>query len=505
MIQDQKVGVQDKVTITSVKPTREGYVFKGWSQTKQNDCDLTTVCSADYQANQELLNGIPNASKDQTYNLYAVWEPIQYHISFEGNNESSGTMGGMLVTYGKEEKLDVNTYQKTGYHFTGWNTQANGSGISYIDEAIVKNLTSLQGDTVSLFAQWSPNQYKIEFDPNGGIGSMTNLDMIYDKEQILPANTLYKDGYVFKGWSTSANGNVIYQDKDPIKNLTTKQNDVVKLYAVWQAIPANTYIIHYDANGGDGDSYEQVVEVGKEVIIDDGKKFSKKGYTFTGWSTVAKASDFYQPGEIHKDLAPVGHTFILYAQWTKNTVNDNPSTDGNGTTQQPNHPSTDGNGTTQQPNQPSTDGNGTTQQPNHPSTDGNGTTQQPNHPSTDGNVGGNKEFTITFIKQDGSKNTIKVSEGEYVTLPNINSLEEGYTFIGWSLLENGDVMYEANQRVLFSGNNDVVLYAQYIKDTSNQENSVNTGDKTSYHMYICTAILSFIIICLMLYRKRYKI
>lgn len=525
VIHNQVVGLNDKVSITGIKPTREGYKFKGWSQTQRDSCDLISVCDAEYVANQELINGIPNASKDQTYILYAVWQPIQYYILFEGNTANSGNMGEMLVTYDKVEKLDKNTYQKTGYHFIGWNTQANGSGLSYLDETTVKNLSSLQGDIVSLYAQWSPNHYKVEFDANGGVGSIPVLDMVYDKEKALPSNTLYKGGYIFKGWSTSRNGNIVYQDKESIKNLTTQQNDVVKLYAIWEAIPSYTYIIRYDANGGNGDSFEHVVEVGKDVVIDDGKKFSKENHTFIGWSTVAKVNDFYRPGDIYKDLAPAGHTITLYAQWSKNTVDDSPnkpSTDGNESTEdQPNHPNTDENGSTEeQPNYPNTDENGSAEeQPNKPNTDA-GIGITPNKPTIGGNGidsqtngtyedekyhNGDNEFTITFVTNDGSYvNTMKVEVGDYIILPDLQDTEPGYVFIGWSTSKNGEVMYKPNQHVYFQDKDNVVLYAQYERISNNvgkQEHGVNTADHTSYYKYIGAFIVSFIVVCMLIYKK----
>lgn len=45
-------------------------------------------------------------------------------------------------------------FQRSGYLFSGWNTAANGSGTSYADGATVKNLTSQNDKTVTLYAQW---------------------------------------------------------------------------------------------------------------------------------------------------------------------------------------------------------------------------------------------------------------------------------------------------------------------------------------------------------------
>ena len=45
-------------------------------------------------------------------------------------------------------------FEKEGYVFTGWNTIANGSGISFPDCGKVKNLASVDYEHIYLYAQW---------------------------------------------------------------------------------------------------------------------------------------------------------------------------------------------------------------------------------------------------------------------------------------------------------------------------------------------------------------
>ena len=65
---------------------------------------------------------------------------------------------------------DANTFTRTGYSFSGWNTAANGSGTAYADGATY----SFAAD-VTLYAQWTalPN-HTVTFNANGGTGSMSN-------------------------------------------------------------------------------------------------------------------------------------------------------------------------------------------------------------------------------------------------------------------------------------------------------------------------------------------
>lgn len=57
--------------------------------------------------------------------------------------------------YTSAYKLPAVAYKRTGYTFTGWNTRADGKGTKYANGATVKGICSVNGGTVTLYAQWS--------------------------------------------------------------------------------------------------------------------------------------------------------------------------------------------------------------------------------------------------------------------------------------------------------------------------------------------------------------
>ena len=63
-------------------------------------------------------------------------------------------MEPMLCGMGVKYTLRKNKYVRKGYVFQGWNTRKNGKGTSYKNKGSVKNLTSKNGKTVTLYAQW---------------------------------------------------------------------------------------------------------------------------------------------------------------------------------------------------------------------------------------------------------------------------------------------------------------------------------------------------------------
>lgn len=60
-------------------------------------------------------------------------------------------------SYNDDSTLAVNSFQRTGYVFGGWNTEPDGSGKTYYGGQKVSNLTDRDGATVTLYAVWSPD------------------------------------------------------------------------------------------------------------------------------------------------------------------------------------------------------------------------------------------------------------------------------------------------------------------------------------------------------------
>ena len=117
-------------------PDRTGHTFLGWftEKTQGNQVKQDTV----YTGNTT---------------LYARWKTHTYTISFDANG-GEGEMDPLAMTYGKTENLTANGFTRNGYRFTGWNTQADGKGTSYTDGQEVTNLSTVDNDKITLYAQW---------------------------------------------------------------------------------------------------------------------------------------------------------------------------------------------------------------------------------------------------------------------------------------------------------------------------------------------------------------
>ncbi len=206
------------IVVPDVWPERTGYTFKGWSKTKNG----SIYCYATSKITE-------NAS----FTLYAVWQANTYTIKYNANG-GTGTMSNSSHTYDVAKNLSTNAFTKTGYTFTGWATSASGN-VKYSDKQSIKNLSSKNNATVTLYAIWQPITYTIKYNANGGTGTMSNSSHTYDVAKNLSTNAFTRNGYTFKGWArTSTATEIKYNDKHSVRNLTTTNGATVTLYAMWE-------------------------------------------------------------------------------------------------------------------------------------------------------------------------------------------------------------------------------------------------------------------------------
>ena len=298
----QKKTKNKTLTLSKTKPTRKGYTFLGWATSKSST-------KVSYK---------PGASfkSDKNITLYAVWQANTYKVAFHKNG-GTGSMSTVSCVYDKTFTLKANTFKKKGYTFKGWNTKLDGTGTySYADKAKVKNVSSVAGKTITLFAQWQPNSYKVAFHKNGGTGSMSTVSCVYDKTFTLKANTFKKKGYTFKGWNTKPDGTGTYSyaDKAKVKNVSSVAGKTITLFAQWEP---NQYTLHYDGNGATSGSMKDTKNCRYDKSYTLRKNtFKREGYIFVGWAKSAKGTLRYKDAEKVKNISSVnGKTVTLYAVW----------------------------------------------------------------------------------------------------------------------------------------------------------------------------------------------
>ncbi|MBR3974508.1 MAG: InlB B-repeat-containing protein [Clostridia bacterium] len=215
------------VKITSSKPTREKYVFKGWA----TDSDSKKV---KYKAGDEY-------DKDKNLYLYAVWEKCNHKYNDLGKctvckytytitvTKSSGTVvvtekDGAVIRnkpYSGGSKVRTAKYMEpltiVGYtinaHNNKWFKLSDGNWI---------------------FAGNVESGHKVTYKANGGKKAPASTGFVSGKLTISSAIPT-RSGYTFMGWSTSNTAKTAtYKTGDTYK---VKKN--ITLYAVWKSCNHN--------------------------------------------------------------------------------------------------------------------------------------------------------------------------------------------------------------------------------------------------------------------------
>lgn len=166
--------------------------------------------------------------------IYTFTGYTDYYITIEDTrvvvslNANGGRVSPSYVTLMPDDTYaSLPDPTRTGYEFQWWYTADDRPAYPY------KKLYYSYDHT--LYADWSANNYYINFMGNGAdSGSMSYINCYYDSTYTLPANAFTREGYTFSGWSTKADASgTIYSDGASVRNLTSTDGADIYLYAVW--------------------------------------------------------------------------------------------------------------------------------------------------------------------------------------------------------------------------------------------------------------------------------
>lgn len=97
--------------------------------------------------------------------ISVIPSPNTYTISYDANG-GSGYMAAQSVLFDNWVTPSSNQYARSGYRFTGWNTQPNGTGTWHNS-----GWTYTTAGNMTLYAQWQRISYTVSYDANGGAGA----------------------------------------------------------------------------------------------------------------------------------------------------------------------------------------------------------------------------------------------------------------------------------------------------------------------------------------------
>jgi len=276
------LGVDTKITYV-YQYKRDGYTFKNWNT--KPDGTGTSYENYNDEGNYTKVN-LTNV-EGGVLNLYAIWEPNTYTITFD-SNFGTGTMEKQTFTSADTFNINENTFTRQGYKFVGWNTKSDGTGTSYSDKQEISECTKY----LYLYAQWEIIKYTVTFNANDGTANSTTQEIEYNTSTPLTKNTFTRDGFAFVEWNTNADGTGTAYSNG--QSVTINEN--LNLFAIWREGPgyiinkysideSNKYIDLIDINTP-VDEFKKNIEVNDGYTVEvDYKSVNGKNLLYTGGKT----------------------------------------------------------------------------------------------------------------------------------------------------------------------------------------------------------------------------
>lgn len=182
------------VTIAQNGFTRPGYTFTGWARDRRTDPSLQPG------GRYTLTPG--------TTTLWAQWKADPAHLIYNANTGSTSQTRRTDGVVDQTLTVIANPFTRTGYTFTGWNTQADGRGRAYTAGngfRLVADPKSNPVNTSVLYAQWRINRVTLKFNPNGGTGGYPDITVDAFTTVTIPADAkepkVQRPGFRFTGWA----------------------------------------------------------------------------------------------------------------------------------------------------------------------------------------------------------------------------------------------------------------------------------------------------------------
>ncbi len=299
--------------------TKTGYVFEGWYDNAAFTGTQYTYVGITSDA--EKAAGKEDVLKNTTF--FAKWSPVTYFVTYNANGgklEIAEADATVTLVYNENYQLDKESVSREGYTLEGWTLAADGTGKKLAANAKIKNLSTKDGETVTVYAKWKAVKnykpsykvtYSYEVQDNANV--LASGTVVNKNSKLITSGKAYKlskptaNGYTFLGWK--GEGAVTTDSNGYVTGIKADNTATVSLVGVFKE---NTYNIKLSSNGGNytvtGKTAKLDVKSGvkytENVATDLAKlsdKFTKKGYALVGIALDAKGKNVlvYKDGSVN--------------------------------------------------------------------------------------------------------------------------------------------------------------------------------------------------------------
>jgi uncharacterized repeat protein (TIGR02543 family) len=252
--------------------------------------------------------------------------PAVYTVTFDKNGGDTDAVPATKTVTGPATTIDELPAQpsRSGYDFTGWNTEAGGSGTGFTAS------TTVSGD-ITVYAQWQnlSDSYTVDFMLNDGTETVHAVKTVTVPATAIgaadfPANPA-RSGYDFAGWNTEAGGS----GTEFTASTTVSGN--ITVYAKWQEILPGSYTVTFKMNDGTETVHGiKTVTPPATTVTDFPADPIRTGYAFGSWYTARDGG-----GTAFTASTTVSADITVYALWTGETYTVTFDNDGGDTAASP--------------------------------------------------------------------------------------------------------------------------------------------------------------------------
>ncbi len=281
----QTYTIEDMVQLPAM--ARDGFDFGGW------------YLDGAFKKPADTISGIGART------IYAKWTAHKYTVTFHGNGADKGAMKDQPMVCGTGKALTRNAFKRAGYTFSGWTRDPNSGNAEFTNGQKTLNMTYADGDTVELYAVWTPIVYKITYK-NLTAEELSKVPQSYTIEDSLLLQDLHRRGYDFGGWYLDG---AFKKPVDTISGIGAKT-----IYAKWTA---HKYTVTFDGNGADkGTMKDQPMVCGTARALTR-NAYTRTGYIFAGWARdpISGVVDFTNGEKVLQYYETDNYVMELFAVW----------------------------------------------------------------------------------------------------------------------------------------------------------------------------------------------
>lgn len=295
----------DTYTITSTSalptPVRAGYTFGGWLLDSKSVPATDTVTDA-WMQGSTYPAGTSLTGKNGNITLKALWTEVPYTATFDWDNIPAGASGDKTVT---TASYDVNSFfnfptgcTKDYYTFNNtWKVTTAAGGFTAGNTYGAGNTSdnASYGD-VTFTAQYTPINYYVTFDPNGGTAISPNYDTTdankyiynYESTATLPSTT--RLGYTFTGWKPTAIVDGLWDPSTnyPAGTSLNHMHGSVTLVAQWSSVASTVTLTLGEGEVISGNTTLPYAYSSSLTLNNP----TKTGYQFIGWKVSVAPTDY---------------------------------------------------------------------------------------------------------------------------------------------------------------------------------------------------------------------